>query len=966
LCRADTEKFAIDTVHHFHRRVRVALILGYALFALAVGGLTAWLIVDERDDALARSRELTEVIARALEEQARANLSAIDLVLRDQVGRIEAAGGLGRIPAPALHERLQQQVQLAPQLRGVFVFGPDSVLYATQLQSPVPAIDGRNFEYISHHRDHDSGTFYIGEPISSPMTGLRLLPMTRRINRRDGSFGGVVGAVVNPDYFEKFYQSLALGEASSIGVFRTDGKVLMRFPALPSSEPRDVSASPLFVQGVNKRDTGFLIFRALLDGHVRLVSYRKLADLPLVVAVTLRQDLMLRAWRDALRVKAALAAAVLLFAGGLLLLTLRLIERSRRAATESEQRRAAATLSLIEAEERYRLLVESSPVGLLIHHHGVIEYANPQAAAIFGESAPAVLLGKHTPDYVHPDDHPGLSSSNGGPHRQQALPPRIFRVKRRDGGIALVESSSVSSLQGGRMLTQVVLRDITEERQAEQALRASEARFASIFAIIPVGIVLVDLDSGEAIQVNPAFEQLSGYSDAEWRGHKASDFGFWINRDDVRWRETLDTQGFAGPSDLRYRNRSGAEGYAQISSYVIEAGSGRKHISFVQDLTERKRAEQSLLYSETKFREVFENASDSMWIVNVAEDGRMSYEDCNQTYAETISSTVHEVRGRTPQELFSQGTADIIVARWTECVQSRRKVQVTSREGISHGNRYLSVYLLPLMDAAGRVHKIAGVARDFTEIKRAEDEIRVLNLGLEQKIRRRTADLEAAYHELEAFSYSVSHDLRAPARAVAGFSQILINEHADELGAESRRLLDRIAAAGGRMSELIDGLLVLTHVSRQELQRKRVDLSAMATAVLNELRELDPARRVEVGVQPGLFVEADPHMVRSLLQNLLGNAWKYSSRAAHAKIEFAAIDDDGQQVFFVRDNGAGFDMEYAQKLFGVFQRMHSDAEFEGTGIGLATVDRIVRRHGGRIRAEARPGEGASFYFTLSG
>jgi PAS domain S-box-containing protein len=936
------------------------------VFALVLGGLTAWLLVAEREAELARARDLSVVIARALEEHVQTSLAAVDALLRDQVERTEAAGGLARTSAATLHQNFQQHVRLVPQLRGLFTFDADGFLYTTQLNRDVPRIDGRDFDYVRVHRQGSSPGLFVGETRNSPVTGLSFIPMTRRIVANGGGFGGVMGAAVNPDYFELFYQSLALGPGSAIGVMLADGKLLVRAPMLPAGVVWNPSDSPLFIDGLSKRDAGTLEFRSPRDGETRIVSYRKLDSLPVVVAVSFEKDVVLRAWRSELALKLAMAAAVLLLVGGLLVFTLRTIGRSGEEAARFAQSRAEATQRLADAEERYRSLVETSPLGIVIHHLGVIEYANAGAAAIVGEAAAQDMYGRHLNDYVHPDDQAVVSQRiETLAERSVALPRNTYRVFRRDGCPILIEARSVSFEQGGRRISQVVLRDITEERQAEAALRSSEARFAKIFAASPVAIVLSDLVTGRCLQVNSAFEALSGYSSEEWAGHSSADFQFWLDRDHAVWRETLAETGRAGPLDLRYRNKSGGEGVAVQESFVIEFDGELRSLSFIQDITARKRAERSLTESEAKFREVFENASDAMWIVDVAEDGRMTYEDCNHTYANTISRAVRDVPGRTPHELFPPATADRILSFWKTCIDSGQRAELNWNEGISHGNRYLAIYLMPLKDAAGRVRKIAGVARDFTEIKRAEDEIRVLNLGLEQKIRRRTADLEAAYKELEAFSYSVSHDLRAPARAVAGFSQIMIEEHGGELTPESRRLIDRIVAAGARMSELIDGLLVLTHVSRQELQRRRVDMSAMAAAVMQELRELDPARAVEVSLQPGLFAEADPQMVRSLLQNLLGNAWKYTSRVVEAKIEFSAFNAEGRQVFVVRDNGAGFDMEYAQKLFGVFQRMHSDAEFEGTGIGLATVDRIVRRHGGSIRAEARPGEGASFYFTLS-
>ena len=256
-------------------------------------------------------------------------------------------------------------------------------------------------------------------------------------------------------------------------------------------------------------------------------------------------------------------------------------------------------------------------------------------------------------------------------------------------------------------------------------------------------------------------------------------------------------------------------------------------------------------------------------------------------------------------------------------------------------------------------------------------------------LRRKSAELAAANEELEAFSYSVSHDLRAPLRSITSFSQILLEDHRDQLGEEGRSHLDRIVRAAGRMSLLIDDLIELSRASRGELLRTEVDVSAVADDVVEELEQAEPHRDVEVAVERGLEVWADPRLLRVALVNLIGNAWKYTARAEHARIEFGALPragnngassaaragsdhsgsvgavDAGPIVFFVRDNGVGFDMANADRLFAPFQRLHSADDFPGSGVGLATVRRIINRHGGRIWAESTPGQGATFYFTLN-
>jgi light-regulated signal transduction histidine kinase (bacteriophytochrome) len=278
-----------------------------------------------------------------------------------------------------------------------------------------------------------------------------------------------------------------------------------------------------------------------------------------------------------------------------------------------------------------------------------------------------------------------------------------------------------------------------------------------------------------------------------------------------------------------------------------------------------------------------------------------------------------------------------------------------------------------LIDVEVTSHAITGDGRrarlvliqDVTVRKRAEEAIRRLNAELEARVADRTAQLLAANRELETFSYAVSHDLQAPLRSIDGFSQIVLDEYKDRLDVEGQDALGRIRAAAKVMGELIEALLGLARVTRGELERAPVDVTAIARTMAADLQRQEPSRRVACVIAEGLTVDGDVRLVRVVLENLLGNAWKFTAKQPEPRIEIGRLmQPDGTLAVFVRDNGAGFDMAYADKLFGAFQRLHHRREFPGTGIGLATVQRIVHRHGGRIWAEGAVGQGATFYFTL--
>ena len=260
------------------------------------------------------------------------------------------------------------------------------------------------------------------------------------------------------------------------------------------------------------------------------------------------------------------------------------------------------------------------------------------------------------------------------------------------------------------------------------------------------------------------------------------------------------------------------------------------------------------------------------------------------------------------------------------------------------------------------------VERDVTERKQQQQEILRLNSDLEDRVQLRTAQLAEANKELESFAYSVSHDLRSPLNTIHGFSKLLAKLDAEHISDKGKHYLDRIGVGVTQMGELIEGLLTLAHLSREEIKSERVDLSAMARQIERDHREREPQRQqqVQVHVQDGLYAHGDPRLLSAVLQNLIANAWKFSSKKPLARIEVGSEPGpDGNQVYFVKDNGAGFDMAFAHKLFGTFERLHSPGDFVGTGIGLATVKRVIERHGGKVWADSQLNEGAAFYFTLN-
>jgi PAS domain S-box-containing protein len=374
------------------------------------------------------------------------------------------------------------------------------------------------------------------------------------------------------------------------------------------------------------------------------------------------------------------------------------------------------------------------------------------------------------------------------------------------------------------------------------------------------------------------------------------------------------------------------------------------------ELTERKRAEEALQISQDKYRAIFEQASDSILLIDTETEALVDFND-----------RAHQNLGYSREELSRIKVTDIdVVESHEETLQHLAKTcgggtEVFETKQRTKGGDIRDILVsIKMLNISGKIFSLA-VWHDITEQKRAEEKLKQALANLESS----NTQLAAINRELEAFSYSVSHDLRAPLRTIDGFSQALLEDYLDKLDEQGQDYLKRVRTASQRMGALIDDLLKLSRLSRSEMHQEPVDLSMLAEEIAVELQQTQPERHAEFIIGQGLMANGDRQLLRIALGNLLSNAWKFTGKLPQARIEFGITHNGSKQAYYVRDNGDGFDMKYADKLFAPFQRLHDAAEFPGNGIGLVTVQRIIHRHGGSIRAEGAVGQGATFYFTLS-
>jgi PAS domain S-box-containing protein len=470
------------------------------------------------------------------------------------------------------------------------------------------------------------------------------------------------------------------------------------------------------------------------------------------------------------------------------------------------------------------------------------------------------------------------------------------------------------------------------------------------------GVIVLD-EQGRIVNINTVAQQVIGHAASAAIGNPVERIFPQCAAliQSLSDRSGRDAEIVVGEGDARRTYDVG------ISSILDWRGRLTSQVVVLRDITERVGAEQALRRSEEYFRALTENASDS--IIVLEDDGTIRFQSPSLKRVlgygpeggggQNAFAFVHPDDVPKAMEIFTDVRCNPGVVRFADL-----------RFRHNDGSWRIFESVGKTLPARSGMKGVVVNSHDVTERVRATQEIRKLNEELEQRVAERTAQMEASNKELEAFAYSVSHDLRTPLRAIDGFGLALLEDYASCLDAQGQDYLRRVRAASQRLGQLIDDLLDLSRMTRGEMRREAVDLSALAGEIAAELEATQPERETEFIIAPGVVVNGDARLLWGMLENLLGNAWKFTGKNTRARIEFGVIEIKGRPAYFVRDDGVGFEMAYADKLFGAFQRLHGMNEFEGNGIGLATVQRVVHRHGGRVWAESTVGQGATFYFTL--
>ena len=629
-----------------------------------------------------------------------------------------------------------------------------------------------------------------------------------------------------------------------------------------------------------------------------------------------------------------------------------------------------ASEALSAGEERMRLATEATAVGIW-------EWNIPTNRIRWDAQMFRIYGIAPTPDgfvdystwtgAIRPEDLREQEESLQDTLRRRGHGSREFRIQRRSDGecryLQAVETVRLNAEGHAEWVVGTNL-DITGRKQGEEEIRQSEARYRTLFDTLIEGFCTIEMifdADGKPVdyrflEINPAFEKQTGLHNAQGR----------LMRDlapnhETHWFEIYGKIALTGePAHFESEAKALGRHYA-VCAYRVGGPESRKVAILFNDFTERKRAEASLQESEDRFRTMANSIPQLAWIARA--DGFIFW--YNRRWYEYTGTTPEQMEGWGWQSVHDPEVLPKVMEGWKGAIDAGKPFDMEfPLRGADGRFRSFLTRVQPLKDSNGLVMQWFGTNTDVEAMKQAEERIHQLNTELEQRVAERTADLEAANEELEAFSYSVSHDLRAPLRAVNGFAGLVIEEFGPQLPADAQRYLDRIRNGSKQMGLLIDDLLAFSRLSRQPLKRHTVDMAKLVQIVLDDLTPQRDGRRIEIQTGTLPVGWGDPALLQQVWVNLLSNAIKYTRGREPAVIEIGCVSDNGEDVYSVRDNGTGFNMQYAHKLFGVFQRLHRADEFEGTGVGLAIVQRIVHRHGGRVWAEAEEGRGAIFRFTL--
>lgn len=914
---------------------------------LLTGALLVSALLYQREMALRNGMQQANSLSRVIAEQTARTFQSADQRLQLAALRLRALEDSGGAHPDAVRALLAAEQKALPLLTALWLTDGEGRVVEDSRGAGSRGGMRADRSYFHVHRERPETDFHIGPAILSRITNRWMVTVSRAIRGPDGSLRGVVVGAVEPPYFEQQWQGVDMGRSGVIALHHRNGQVVARSPSEPRMVGADMSGTRLFRDELPRAGEGVFVRPSVIDGVLRVTAYRELPAYPeLVVVVGSGYDELLAPWRRFATLTGAVWAAAVLVA-------IALAWQLRRHSRIREQ-----------SEQRFRQLAQAVPqIVFIADDRGAVRFVSQRWTEVTGRTQEEAM-GTRWQQAVHPRDRERMveqladGMARGGDLQVE------HRLRYRDGRYRwqLLRAVPVREGDPAAVAWFGTATDIDALKKAQERLHAQAEQLRMAGRLTRMGSWRVDMSTQRVMlseevaavldlppDAQPALEELVAMLTPEGVGvslpairrcmEDGESFDLEVEMvTPARRHVWIRTVGEA----IRDENGTitGIQGAQQdITLRVLMMEEIRRLNASLEERIAQRTGE--LTRQEALFRTLAEQAPLPFWTV----DPRGNVTFLSRAWYELAGGAPPDWLGEEWMRLIHPDDVTAVQHNWLRSVVSGDPYtgtrRIRARDGRYHTMTYRAV---PVRDDEGKVLFWVGVDTDITDLMANEAALRLAN------------------KQLESFSYSVSHDLQSPLQRVGSFARLLRQELGDAPQERALHYLARIQANAETMTQLIEGLLALAHVSEVDVISAVVNLSDMATEILQRLQSEQPQRRVQWRVEPGLAVMGDVRLMRSVLENLLGNAWKFTSGRDDAEIVVGGSHARGE--YWVLDNGVGFDMAYADRLFGTFQRLHGADEFPGTGIGLATVARAITRQGGRVWARSGPGQGATFSFTL--
>jgi len=920
------------------------LVVGFALGTLLLLVLALWHL---KAQALHAGERLTQSFADVIAEQTTRTLQTVDGRLRTALVRLQELEKDRSLNDTSGHALLREQLYDLPFVRALWITDSEGRVVFNSDPGNIGTSVAMQ-EYFQTHKKSPATGFFVGPVIKGRTTGTWIMSTSRPLPSAAGEFRGIIVAAVEPPHFEQLWRTIELGGDGLVALLRRDGRLMLRSPADPSLVGRNLSHLPLFTEYLPRQPHGVFMVDSRVDGVQRIMAYRVLPDYAgLLVLVGTSYDSMLASWQRFAILTLAVWAVAAVGVGAL-------------AAQLRQQLRLTRN-----SETRFRQLAQAMPqIVFACSPRGSVFFINERWAEATGRGV-ATAHGTGWLDMIHPDDRESARGTLARTIAKGHEAQHEHRLLYRDGVYRwqLLRALPVRDENGAIVAWYGTSTDVDEMKRAQVRLEAQADLLSMAGRLARLGgwqidlatqrviwsdeaAVLLDLAPGSSIAVDDVFKLIAPHFRQD--AMRAVDAA-------VAHGTPFDVEVEAiTPNGRHLWLRSIGQPVRDAEGHVVRLQGAQQDITQRVKLMEEIRdlnvsleykivqRTSELARQEALFRTLAEQAPLPIWTLDP--QGAVTF--LSRAWYALAGGAPPQWHGFDWMALVHPDDLPEVRRRWAQSRESGEPYTGTRRLRAQSGKYHSMTYrATPVRSDYGDVEFWVGVDTDITDIMENEAALRLAN------------------EQLESFSYSVSHDLQSPLQRISSFAQLLQEQLAEHAPSPKvHHYLSRIRANVEQMGQLIDGLLALARVSQMEMVLTPVDLSQMAAEILERLQAEDPGRSVSWRVEPGLAITGDTRLMRSVMENLLSNAWKFTSKREHAEILVAENADSGE--FFVRDNGAGFDMLFADRLFASFQRLHRQDEFPGTGIGLATVARAISRQGGRVWAESAPRRGATFYFTL--